>query len=640
MKFTAVLSTSLTLAAAAHAAAVKGQQPNIILLLSDDQDVRMDSLKFMPHLKKHLIEGGTLFENHFVTTAICCPSRVNLLRGQFAHNTNFHIHANWDVFSTDVFGPHGGYDKFLETGLNEDYLPKWLKSAGYDTYYVGKFLNGYGLPNLDKLPGGWDVFDALVNPWIYDFYHPVFSRNGEDAKHYKGVHQVDVIAGKALNILEEATKKDEPFFLYLAPSAPHTTVAFDNPDDPDGIPNVDIHITPHLPPKRFNDYFPEAKIPRHPNFNSANVTGKPRYISTLPLLNDTVVDTLDHWYRQRLRGLQAVDELLDNVVKKLEEKGVLDNTYIFYSTDNGYHIGHHRLNAGKTTPYEEDVNVPFLVRGPGVAKNVIKTDVTTHTDIAPTFLKIAGTAPKKIELDGRPIPIHTHESRKSYEAFGVEFWRPVVPEYYDIPYEEENTYRSVRIVSEDYSYQYTVWCTGHHELYNHTADPYQLENLYPSGHVSPTSYTARVIQRLDALLGVLFDCVGKTCRDPWRQLHPDGSVHSLADALASDLDSFYASGHAGRLIIDECLDHYKWGNEHVSQTRHEFARFRKQGIDEELKMDEPWVKKERNSSVQRGRGRKEFTGHIEGGGDVESYAVPLTDWEVKLAHKPNAYDYD
>ncbi|KAJ3056668.1 hypothetical protein HK097_005345 [Rhizophlyctis rosea] len=630
MKFTTILSSSLALAAAVQGAVVKGQQPNIVLLLSDDQDVRMDSLKFMPHLKKHLIEGGTLFENHFVTTAICCPSRVSLLRGQFAHNTNF----------TDVFGPHGGYDKFLETGLNDDYLPKWLKAANYNTYYIGKFLNGYGLPNLQKLPGGWDVFDALVNPWIYDFYHPVFSRNGEEAKHYKGVHQVDVIAGKALNILDEATKKDEPFFLYLAPSAPHTTVAYDDPDQPDGIPGIDIHLTAHEPPRRFANHFPEAKIPRNPNFNTANVTGKPRYISSLPVLNDTVVDTLDHWYRQRLRGLQAVDELLDSVVKKLDEAGVLDNTYIFYSTDNGYHIGTHRLNAGKTTPYEEDVNVPFLVRGPGVARNVVKKDVTTHTDIAPTFLKLAGTAPKKIELDGRPIPVHAHESRKSYESFGIEFWRPIVPEYYDIPYEEENTYRSVRVVSEDYSYQYTVWCTGHHELYNHTADPYQLHNLYPHGHVSPASYTARVIQRLDALLSILYDCIGSTCRDPWRRLHPDGSVKSLNDALADDLDSFYASGQAGRLIIDECLDHQKKGNEHVTKQRHEFGRFRVQGVDEEMKMDEPWQKKPRNSSVQRGKTRKEFTGHVETEGNVEDFGVPLTKVEVELAHRPNAYDYD
>ncbi|KAJ3032058.1 hypothetical protein HDV00_008010 [Rhizophlyctis rosea] len=629
MKFTTLVSSSLAFAALAQGAAVEHhKKPNIVLLLSDDQDVRMDSLKFMPLLKKHLIDQGTLFKNHFVTTAICCPSRVSLLRGQFAHNTNF----------TDVFGGYGGYDRFLEYGLNKDYLPKWLKAAGYDTYYIGKFLNGYGLPNIDQLPGGWNVFDALVNPWIYDFYHPVFSRNGAEAKHYKGVHQVDVIAGKALDILDEATESDKPFFLYLAPSAPHTTVAYinDNPED-DGPEN--LHITPAQPANRHKDLFEDAIIPRHPNFNTANVTGKPRYISSLPLLNGTVVNTLDHWYRQRLRALQSVDELLDTVVRKLDDAGVLDNTYIFYSTDNGYHIGTHRLNAGKTTPYEEDVNVPFLVRGPGVAKGITKKDVTTHTDIAPTFLKLAHAHTDKVDLDGTPIPIHKHESKQGYESFGIEFWRPVVPEYYDIPYEDENTYRSVRVVGEEYSFQYTVWCTGHHELYNHTADPYQLENLYPTQNIDKHQTTARLIQRLDALLTVLHDCVGETCRKPWSKLHPRGNVKSLADALNSSHDDFYASGEAGHLVIEKCLDHYEKGNEKVVKA----PALGVQSVDEEgIKMESGWVKKER-SSVQRGGNRKEFKAHVEvqhESRSIEQYAVPLTDREVELAHRPNAYDYD
>ncbi|KAJ3043617.1 hypothetical protein HDV00_004718 [Rhizophlyctis rosea] len=603
MKFTSVLSTSLAFVAVAQSAAVeteKHRKPNIVLLLSDDQDVRMDSLKYMPHLKRHLIDEGTTFKNHFVTTAVCCPSRVSLLRGQFAHNTNF----------TDVFGPHGGYDRFLEHGLNKDYLPKWLKGAGYNTYYVGKFLNGFGLPNLDKQPGGWNVFDALVNPWIYDFYHPVFSRNGGEAKHYKGVHQVDVIAGKALNIIEEATQADEPFFLYLAPSAPHTTVAF-------GEDETDVHMTPAEPAKRHKDLFPNAIVPRTPNYNTANVTGKPRYISSLPLLNETVIDTLDHWYRQRLRALQSVDELLDTVVHKLEEAGVLDNTYIFYSTDNGYHIGTHRLNAGKTTPYEEDVNVPFVVRGPGVAKGVVKKDVTTHTDIAPTFLKLAHAHPKKVDLDGTPIPIHKDESKHGYESFGIEFWRPLGPEYYDVPYEEENTYRAVRVVGEEYSYQYTVWCTGHHELYNHKDDPYQLHNLYPHTHLSKTHPTTKLIQRLDALLSVLHDCTGETCRKPWRKIHPDGSVKSLADALDRELDTFYASGDAGRLVIEECLDHYERGNEKVVR-----GVLKVQSLDDvDLRMDEVWTKKQR-STVQRGGRRKEFGAHVdvEDKTSIEDYA--------------------
>jgi hypothetical protein len=109
------------------------------------------------------------------------------------------------------------------------------------------------------------------------------------------------------------------------------------------------------------------------------------------------------------------------------------------------------------------LTVFFYDSGPGVPKGVISEDVNTHTDIAPTFLKIAGAETPKIELDGTPIPIHGEVPSNNLdikEAFGVEFWRPIVPEYYNIPFEEENTYRSVRIVGEGYSFLYTVWCTG------------------------------------------------------------------------------------------------------------------------------------------------------------------------------------
>lgn len=120
-----------------------------------------------------------------------------------------------------------------------------------------------------------------------------------------------------------------------------------------------------------------------------------------------------------------MDELVDGIVTRLEEYGVLDNTYIIYSSDNGYHIGQHRLQPGKSCGYEEDINIPLIVRGPGVAKNYTTSIVTTHTDLAPTFFDLLGI-PLREDFDGRAIPVTKpgieigREKRR--EHVNVEYW--------------------------------------------------------------------------------------------------------------------------------------------------------------------------------------------------------------------------
>ncbi|KAI9345319.1 putative arylsulfatase [Obelidium mucronatum] len=509
----------------------------------------------MPYVRKHLIEKGTTFKNHFVTSAICCPSRVSVLKGQFAHNTKF----------TDVFGEFGGYDKFLREGLNNEYLPKWLQRAGYSTYYIGKLLNGYGTHNYEQTPGGWTDFDALVHPYVYDNFHPVFAKNGQKIDDFEGKFQVDVIQEKALNVLSEALKvvDEKPFFLYIAPTAPHTEVLFNSPKKVQQAPGTTPYtsktmFTEPLPAKRHEHLFSDVRIPRRKNFNTEDVSGKPGYIAQLPLLNDEDIETLDHWHRQRLRALQSVDELLDSVVRKVEEAGQGDNTYIFYSSDNGFHLGLHRLNAGKTTPYEDDINVPFIVRGPGVARGAVRKESSTHTDIAPTFLKIAGAENLAYDFDGTPIPIHAQDPEEpNRESFAVEFWRPLEAELFKVEKGEENIYRSARVVGKDYSYLYTVWCTGHRELYDNKKDPDQLTNIYKEAPIT-------LLNRLDALLVVLKDCVGKQCSTPWNQLHPSGNVKNLGDALNPEYDGLYQATQ--RLEIKECLNGFYPENEILTEA--------------------------------------------------------------------------
>lgn len=120
--------------------------PNIVFILTDDQDVHLSSLDYMPFVRKHLLDKGTYYASTYSTTAVCCPARVTLMTGKAAHNTNI----------TDVNPPYGGYPKFVKQGFNSAYLPVWLQEAGYNVYYTGKLFNAHNVDNYDApYPAGF-----------------------------------------------------------------------------------------------------------------------------------------------------------------------------------------------------------------------------------------------------------------------------------------------------------------------------------------------------------------------------------------------------------------------------------------------------------------------------------------------------
>lgn len=141
--------------------------------------------------------------------------------------------------------------------------------------------------------------------------------------------------------------------------------------------------------------------------------------------NNSQVEYNDEFYRSRLRALQAVDELVEGVVELLDTHNVLDNTYIIYTADNGYHIGQHRLPPGKECGYDEDINVPLIIRGPGVPKGAVTDQVTSHTDLAPTILNLFGLEPRD-DFDGAAVALSNHEIRTPgktrQEHVNVEYW--------------------------------------------------------------------------------------------------------------------------------------------------------------------------------------------------------------------------
>jgi arylsulfatase A-like enzyme len=426
-----------------------------------------------------------------------------------------------------------------------------------------------------------------------------------------------VLASKAFGFLDEALvsyrTEGKPFFMTIAPTAPHSNVHMNTFIDGNFNEGSNTQ-SPPVPAPRHAHLFSEIKVPRTPNFNPSNPHGV-SWISQLPQQNQTNLDFNDHFYRSRLRALQAVDEMIDDLFAHLTPE-VLQNTYIFFSTDNGYHIGQHRLQPGKQCAFEEDVNIPFIVRGPGIPQNHSTDIVTTHTDLAPTFLALAG-ATLRADFDGQVIPLHgltttpQHDrspsssfrsspighslsapsSHWSPEHINIEQWGVIMSEgnHGSILY-PNHTYKALRLISptNGYNLLYTVWCSGEHELYNLLADPYETENLYPrtnhtgatiSLHPPPARHDPyrsdtlppahdlahhdavlssvsldRLLPRLDALLMVLKTCKARQCTHPWEVLHPHDTVRDLEQAMDARYDEFYAA--QAKVAFDRCEKAY------------------------------------------------------------------------------------
>lgn len=437
-----------------------------------------------------------------------------------------------------------------------------MQDAGYNTYYAGKLLNAHSLTNYDKpFVKGFTSSDIMIDPFTYQYMNMTFVRDHNKPINHAGEYSTDVLAAKSFAYLDEAVVEDKPFFLTIATNAPHSNVNFDIDLDTGVTIPSSLRYSAPISAKRHEHLFKDEKIPRTPAFNPDNPHGV-SWIRDLPKQNESNVEANDHFYRQRLRALQAVDELVDGVFERLEKHGILDNTFIFYTTDNGYHIGQHRLQPGKECGFEEDINIPLLVRGPGMDKGKVTNMVTSHTDLAPTFLSLAGGKIRS-DFDGSAIDLFPFAdagravSSPRTEHVNIEFWGFAIAENSGWQI-WNNTYKGLRLIGDEYSFYYSVWCNGEHELYDLTHDQYQTTNLYttlnhstvysvgqPLGQIGPDYMTLRpttlskLLARLDTLVMVLKTCKARTCTHPWEALHPLGDVKDLKDALDSKYDDFY-----------------------------------------------------------------------------------------------------
>jgi N-acetylglucosamine-6-sulfatase len=463
--------------------------PNIVLILTDDQDVQSGMLAYMPHLQDLLVGRGTSFPNNMVPLSLCCPSRTTILRGQYPHNTGVLTNAL----------PNGGFEKAYSENLEASTVATLLHGAGYRTVLFGKYLNGY--PNTAGslyIPPGWDEWYSPISGDPYGEFNYGLNENGKSVSYGStpADYGTDVYLSKAVDFIQRAASTpSQPIFMYFATYAPHA---------------------PYTPAPRHAGLFPGITAPHFPSFNEADVSGKPAYISTKPLLTKADITGIDSDFRMRLQSLQAVDEAIATLVDTLSSTGRLANTYLVFAADNGYHMGEHRLLPGKYTPYETDLHVPLVVRGPGVPAGVVRNEYTADLDLAETFAELAGVPPLSFS-DGRSLkPLLTSPPPSGWrqafflEEFGTgEFDPPdVLAGTPREPLDKQDLATVVPIPSyfgfQAPGYKYVEYKSGEKELYV-ASDPYELTNV--ASKVNP-AIGASLATYLNAFDG----CVGDACR--------------------------------------------------------------------------------------------------------------------------------
>jgi arylsulfatase A-like enzyme len=444
--------------------AASGAKPNIVFVLTDD--LSMNLLPYMPHVKD-MAKRGVTFSNYFVSDSLCCPSRSSIFTGRFPHDTQ--------VFTNT--GVDGGYHVFRSREEDKDTFATTLQAAGYRTALMGKYLNGY-LPKYRVVPAGWDTWAVGGN--AYAEFDYALNENGTVKAYGKkpGEYLTDVLSAKATTFIEGAAAAKKPFMLEVATFSPHG---------------------PFIPAPRDADKFPDLAVPRTPAFGGKG-TNEPEWLSRIPALSAQSTSALDGAFRRRAQSVVSVDKMIGDLQKTLKHKGIVDNTYVVFSSDNGFHLGEHRLVNGKLTAFDTDIRVPLVVVGPGVPKNRTVREVVQNVDLRPTFEELGG-ATTPASINGRSlVPLLRGKKASDWrDAALVEHHGPVLSPFDpDKPAPDAAnppSYAAVRTADA----VYVEYIDGEREYYRTSDDPDELNNLFGS-------LSAAERDRLHAVVSALTNC--------------------------------------------------------------------------------------------------------------------------------------
>jgi arylsulfatase A-like enzyme len=558
-----VIATSEEARAAARAKASELQKPSFVVVQTDDET--MEELyqavhlsngaeEFaMPNTLSLLGEKGITFSRYYTPYSLCAPSRVSLLTGRYAHNDN--VRGN--------VPPNGGWTGFQSRLAYSHNLATWLQGAGYRTIHIGKILNGYGDPPYSpgtEEPPGWSSWHTILNSDTDHYaYGYLLNNNGVvegpygdsgswETREYGAIddagcpyaplngqpcyYETDKFNQLAAEELA-ATSPEQPFYMQVDYTSPHGD--FRKPAGPQ-------------PATRDIGHFAGAPLPdsRAEGFNEGNVNDKPRFIREAPYLSATEIHTYRVYYQNCLNALLSVDEGVKEIVDQLGALGRLRNTYIVFTSDNGFFFGQHRLVGGKFLAYEPSTHLPLIIRGPGIKPDTTSGQLVSTIDIAPTILELAEVAPDKsvdgvslvpymkeptlrsrrpilfesfvqtddVEQDGNAAPVEASSGETSAEGKSRgKLGLPGPTTATASSVENPAAHASVVAPPKNYygirlgPYKYIEWPDGEKELYDINKDPYELNNVVRDPNFFPIrDFLHEELERLE-------ECSGRTCQE-------------------------------------------------------------------------------------------------------------------------------
>lgn len=486
----------------------------------DDMDKLLGTWGAVPETQRLLGDQGATADNWFIHTPVCCPSRAELLTGRYFHNIKQATKKGGCMFAQNG-----------NTFYNDWYFGPHLQQAGYTVGIFGKHLNG-GNPACP--PPGVDRWFANGGG---NYNSPTFSdaSAGSPADNLKfnncsynegSCYSTSVIGNtslawlRAMHSLPASGRK--PYFAYIAVKAPHI-------QDGPGWP-----VT--LPAPWYRDLYPGKAAPRTPNWN-ASCPKHHWMIRQQPPMTAEEAEKSDALYRARWQSLKSVDDLVVAVVGECEG-AKKDATFYVFTSDHGFRFGQYRMPEGKWNAYDNDLRIPFVVRGPGIAAGTHFDHIGSNVDTMPTILGLAGVK-TPASMDGRslaplllsdttrapPPALRLHRPAAQWrtellvEYPGLGGTKGVV-RYQHIEDCNNNTFRALRVLDPsaaagrrnlklvEFTDGVANWNftrdADEFELFDLDADPWEMDNLYDTA-------PADLVAQLRASLVKLYGCEGTAC---------------------------------------------------------------------------------------------------------------------------------
>ncbi len=482
-------------------------KPNVVVIVADDLDKKL--LRYMPLTRRLIGQQGATFDRYYVEQSTCCTSRASILSGEYTHNHG--VRGN--------HYPAGGFFRWHD-GRESEALPTWLVANGYRSALLGKYLNEYPYPGgydgteeekqalREFVPPGWQSWFSPVGGAPYRQRDTIMNVNGKVDAEPRADYLDQLMGDRLLDLvdgLDGMDLREGSQFVYYASYSPHS---------------------PYAAPTRLDSEFLDVTYPHTPSFDERDVSDKYGLSAVRRPITSEKAAEIDETFRQRVRSVQVLDANVGALMDRLEAQGTLDNTYVMFTSDNGYNMGEHRLDIAKYNQFEETVSVPLLVRGPGIEPGTRISELAGNIDLAPTIAAMTDT-PAPARVDGLSLLPLLSGDQSQLPREHLLLSRGLIPlekeallAVEEFPETVVETPRHARL--SDFNAVVTQrWKlvdyinNRHEELYDLRKDPHELRNLMVGGWRSLRRmplWQQELVKDLRRTLRELLTCQAAGCR--------------------------------------------------------------------------------------------------------------------------------